>query len=200
MATTLADVSVARGAHAEHVVTINEATAVRWSVAVANSLDVGLEIYFVDAARAGQVIKTSARIKEEEGVFVANAAGRLLFKFDNSFSMLRGKSVRVSTTLGANGFSAADVRDGDLMNDRVMRGIELFFTNKFSEAEQFFATEKDRVRGEADGDVRANLRVARLLGPAAYRRLVACLLDAPPSRRSRCMPCATQPCLSCARS
>jgi hypothetical protein len=137
-------VSVSRGSVVEHVVPLEGATTVRWSVAVAGG-DIGLEALFIAAnSRGGGVLHAAARVKGASGSYSAPSAGRVIFKLDNSFSLLRGKTVAVEVRTG-DALSSADVLNSALMNDRVMKGIELFFTNRFTEAEAFFATEKDRV-------------------------------------------------------
>lgn len=192
------DVAVPRGHVGEYVVVLDAPNTVRWSVAVAGGFDVQLELLYIESGGGGGVVRPSSRVKEDSGTFVAAAAGRLLFKLDNSFSMLRGKTVKVTVSLGAHGFSAADVRDSELMNDKVMAGIELFFTNRFAEAERFFAAEKDRVRSAA------RCGACRSPPPPGLTQFPGGL-DTPssaslPARRCPCTRCATPPCPSCARS
>ena len=142
-------VTVGRGSRSEHEVAVAKACVTRWSVVVEGGYDVNFEVYFYPTSGGeGHVAKPpTPRVKTDVGAFAANQPGRLVFRFDNRYSVLRSKGVSISVLHTDQApFSDAEIEDSLLMNERFMVGIEMFFTNRFADAEQFFAMEKDRVR------------------------------------------------------
>ena len=140
-------IAVGRGTKTEREVAITEAnTTTRWSLSVQGGFDIGYEVLFIAAGgKGGGIARPAARVKHDVGSYVSGP-GRLLFTLDNAFSMLRSKSVELSVIFSKEvPFTDAEIADSQLMNDRFMVGIELFFTNRFADAERYFATEKERV-------------------------------------------------------
>ena len=71
------------------------------------------------------------------------------FNFDNSFSLLRGKTVNINTAIGVVERGAplppSIIYNSELMNEWAMEGSRLFLINQFSEAERFFEDLRPRV-------------------------------------------------------
>ena len=132
----------ARGS-VEHAVDVKGGLVTAWSVSVNNDFDVNCSISY-DEGTGRVVVSPSSRCQVDTGSYTPQQDGKLIFIFDNSFSLLRSKTVVLSI---ASGYDNTDVlaRDAILANAHVMKGIELFFTNRFEEAEAFFAVHKDKV-------------------------------------------------------
>jgi len=68
---------------------------------------------------------------------------------DNSYSLLRGKTVSVNSVVGnverSASFPPAAVYNSELMNEWAMEGARLFFVNEFSASERFFEPLRGRV-------------------------------------------------------
>lgn len=149
MAATDTLLSVPARGSLEHAVAVQAGVRVGWCVAVGGDLDVTLSCNFepagaTGAAAAAVPVINPGRCTGDMGSFKPPAAGRLVFAFDNSFSMLRSKAVTLSVATGDDNSHVLSW-DPILANEHVMRGIEMFFTNRFDEAEEFFAVHKDRV-------------------------------------------------------
>jgi hypothetical protein len=149
MAATDTILSVPARVSLEHAVPVQAGVRVGWCVAVGGDLDVGLSCNYEPAASpaaaaAAVPLINQGRCAGDMGSFKPPAAGRLVFAFDNSFSMLRSKAVTLSVATGDDNSHVLSW-DPILANEHVMRGIEMFFTNRFDEAEEFFAAHKDRV-------------------------------------------------------
>jgi len=84
------------------------------------------------------------------GSLRAEADGQVELIFDNSFSILRGKTVRLTVLPGPAELTLEAVRadgifDSETSHALVMFAIDLFFSNRFQEAERFFAAFADTV-------------------------------------------------------
>lgn len=157
MATSVAVdlVSVSRGAKQAYVVDVEDATNVSWNVRVQQSFDIGLEIHWRPRAPAigQQRVQPLLRIENDSSSFSCTSPGSLEFCFDNSYSMMRGKTVemRISkepltdVSPSASIAMGTSTYDVDAMNKLCEEGVSMFFNNQFNAAEKFFEKEKNRV-------------------------------------------------------
>lgn len=133
-----------------HALPVAAGARVGWSVSVSGDLDVSASVTFEPcvgesgSSHARRELLAATRCGHETGAFTPPCDGRLLFGLDNSYSLLRGKTVTVSVASGEDNPDLL-MRDAPLANELVMRGIELFFTNRFEEAEAIFAQHRATV-------------------------------------------------------
>jgi hypothetical protein len=169
------EISVPRGAKELHTVEVSAPGIVSWSVKTA-AFDVGVEVRWTPtppttsspspspSSRPYVAVQPSLRMEDDKGSFVCATAGRLEFLFDNSFSVLRAKTVTLRLSkaplpepseadaqAGGAGArdsalaAAADALDTHVLNILCNHGIDKFFLNDFDAAERFFEREKNRV-------------------------------------------------------
>lgn len=139
------EISVPARGKAESTANAAAGERVAWCMTVGGDLDIGFQLVHVPAQGGTELVVSAAPRKQTDmGSYVAPNAGKLVARFDNTFSFLRGKSVKL---LVARGEDNSDVLSCDqaLANQRVMKGMTLFFLNQFDEAEAFFATHKEKV-------------------------------------------------------
>lgn len=81
--------------------------------------------------------------------FHSSEAGTVDLVLDNSYSLLRGKTVNVNTAVGAvdrtGPLPPAAIYNSELMNEWAMEGARLFLVNQFSASERYFETLCGRV-------------------------------------------------------
>jgi hypothetical protein len=159
------DIAVSRGVKEVHNVDVTSAGVVTWRAKV-QQYDIAMSVLWFPEGDStpsssssspsvpGIVVQPSLRIEEETGSYTCMIPGRLEFTLDNSFSMLRGKTVSLTLNkapLPAEGGGAAaraaslDPMDTYAMNALCYEGIEMFFKNDFAGAEKHFEMEKNRV-------------------------------------------------------
>lgn len=140
------DVAVSRSASVAHSISVRAGDVVRWGFTVADGYDIA---FSVEAPGRGAV-QTPVRVSADMGSLRAEADGKIDLIFDNSFSLLRGKTVRLRTLVGPPQLTLDAVRADGIFDPEtacalVMHGMDLFFTNRFSEADRFFSAFADTV-------------------------------------------------------
>lgn len=146
-------VSISSRSATHHAVEVASPALIQWEVNVERQ-DIKLYISWTpDGASKSFLVYPPATIKESSGTWAATTSGTLVFEFDNTFSLLSGKEVtlalnREDLPSDSSKYSPAttiDPLDSYLMNRLCMRGMELFFSNRFLDAEEFFRMEHLRV-------------------------------------------------------
>lgn len=136
-----------------HAVEVTHPALIHWDVSV-DKHDIKLYISWTpDGSAKSFLVLPPKTVKASSGTWAATTGGTLLFEFDNTSSHMSGKDCVLTLTRedlpsDATKYSPAtnvDPLDSYLMNRLCMRGMELFFSNKFQEAEDFFKFEHLRV-------------------------------------------------------
>ena len=144
-ATDEAEVVVPARGRASHRAPVAAGERVAYLVSVAgDGLDVLLSASFTSVDGVETCLASPVRTGNSEGSLCPACAGTLTLTLDNGHSLLTRKTVRVSVARGEDN-SDVLARDHTLANRRVMVGMELFFTNRFDEAEAFFDVHRAKV-------------------------------------------------------
>lgn len=141
------DVAISRSSSVTHTINVRTGDVVRWGFTVADGYDVA---FSVEAPGRSGAVQAAVRVSADMGSLRAESDGKLELIFDNSFSLLRGKTVRLRTLIGPPELTLDAVRADGIFDPEtacalVMHGMDLFFTNRFSEADRFFSAFADTV-------------------------------------------------------
>lgn len=130
-----------------HKIPLEAGQTGRWRFLVGDTLDVSFAAVFVPEAGAPIPIQDALRLPADGGRFTAPAKGAIELQFDNSYSILRSKSIALRTTARPlvlegtveEAFASADgVYDPDTANAVALKVQNLFFVNKFKLSEDYF--------------------------------------------------------------
>ena len=167
------ELNISRNAHDVHVVDVKAPGIVHWSIRTVQ-YDIGVEIRWFPTDTSNEssssssstpsitskIVQPSIRIEADTGSFLCHTNGKLEFHFDNTYSMLRGKTVELklsksplpdAITLASHEYqllskaAASDAMDTHLLNILCIEGVHKFFMNDFVGAEKYFEQEKNRV-------------------------------------------------------
>lgn len=172
MADAYTAVSVSRGSKVVHSIAVPGAEPLAWHLTVVGGLDISLEVVFRPSRSGSSpvVVQPAGRTTDNGGCYrwceggelcalVEGDCLRVLIRqltppscspepgavdlvLDNSYSLLRGKTVNINTAVGAVDRSGplppAAIYNSELMNEWAMEGARLFLINQFSASERFF--------------------------------------------------------------
>lgn len=144
---TVKTVEISRASSHSLPFTVKKGDVIRWRFTVNDGFDVGLSIL----QPSGVEIQPSIRVTSDAGSILADADGVLKVTLDNGFSLLRGKTVQIRIAQGPlspltiEAAKEDGILDSESMSALVMKGLDLFFSNAFDEAERFFAAFADTV-------------------------------------------------------
>lgn len=156
---------VARGSTLRHFVNVTSPGVVSWSWSSAG-YDVGVgciwhpEISPAEAERTEsptrQQIQPQLRLESDSSSYGCITTGTMEFVFDNSYSLMRGKTVTLKLSKAALPadyevivpaplVGAAVPYDVEAANIAAYKGVRMFFCNQFAPSETYFAREKSRI-------------------------------------------------------
>jgi hypothetical protein len=163
------ELQVSRSAKVRHFVEITSPGYVEWDVSSVG-FDISAEVLWYpgaapaeaeSGAREGYRAQPAIRVEQDSSAYACTSTGTIEFIFDNSYSVMRGKQVKLKLKKGplpaADAIdvsqiplplplaSAAVPYDIEAANASAMKGVELFFTNNFPASEAYFAREKSRI-------------------------------------------------------
>lgn len=135
-----------------------------FSLSVSGEYDIGYELLFrtegsASAAGGATTCKqASVRVVTDVGCYRGKDKGTLILRFDNSYSLLRSKTISLTIARWRDSEDPSVVPEGavlhmdsEVANSSSARGVDMFFTNDFSAAEDYFAKEASTVREKGRG-------------------------------------------------